>query len=45
MKPTYNWDNENKIATCCIVDDAGRKFVGIAKCHPDDMNFANEYVG
>lgn len=45
MEPIYNWDSENNIATCTIMDKAGRKFVGTAKCHPDDIPFANQYTG
>lgn len=44
-KPIYNWDSENKIATCTIRDEEGHIFQGKAVCHPEDMEFASEYVG
>lgn len=44
-EPIYNWDDENKIATCTIRDEEGHIFQGKAVCHPEDIEFANEYVG
>ena len=44
-KPEYKWDAENKIASCSLIDEQGRKFYAEAKCHPDDYDFANEYTG
>lgn len=44
-EPSVIWDAENNIATCTLIDDQGRKFVGTAKCHPDDLDFSNELTG
>ena len=45
MEPIYDWDAENRITTCTISDKRGNKYIGIAKCHPDDYDFGNSYTG
>lgn len=44
-EPNIIWDAEKGIATCTIIDNQGRKFIGIAKCHPDDLDFNSELTG
>lgn len=38
------WDDQNKVATC-ILYYKDKVFYGMATCHPNDMDFANEYTG
>ena len=42
-EPVYTWDGV--IATCTIIDDQGRKFIGEAYVHETDMDFASEKTG
>ena len=42
--PYIEWDDENKAATC-VLYYKNKVFYGMATCHPDDMDFANEYTG
>ena len=42
--PYIEWDDENKVATC-VLYYKNKVFYGMATCHPDDMDFANEYTG
>ena len=44
MKITHTWDKENYIAKCEI-QDHDMRFVGEAKCHPDDEEFASAITG
>lgn len=43
--PSVIWDAATNTSTCTLVDDKGRKFIGTAKCHPDDLDFSNELTG
>ena len=45
IEPSVIWDAETNTSTCILVDDKGRKFIGTAKCHPDDLDFSNELTG
>lgn len=40
----YSWDEENKVATV-ILKDKDNVFIGIAQCHPDDLDMCNEKTG
>ena len=42
--PYIEWDDENKVAIC-VLYYKNKVFYGMATCHPDDMDFANEYTG
>lgn len=44
MKITHTWDKENYIAKCEI-QDHDMRFVGEAKCHPDDQEFVSTITG
>ena len=44
MKVDYNWSPETGIATCILECDS-RKFIGTAKCHPDDLDMESERTG
>lgn len=37
--------NENNEYFCILEDNVGNKFVGTAKCHPDDQDLKSEKVG
>lgn len=43
-KPIFNWDEENKIASC-ILTDGEKVYTGIAKCHPEDFDMMSEKTG
>lgn len=40
----YNWDPKEHIATCTIIIGTAN-YIGIAKCHQDDMDFESEKTG
>lgn len=42
--PFYDWNEESGIATC-ILYDGDNVFLGMAQCHPDDRDMANEKTG
>lgn len=42
-EPVYTWDGV--LATCTIIDESGRTFVGEAVVHEKDMDFASEKTG
>ena len=42
--PYIEWDDEHKVATC-VLYYKNKVFYGMATCHPDDMDFANEKTG
>lgn len=42
--PYIEWDDQHKVATC-ILYYKNKVFYGMATCHPDDMDFANEKTG
>lgn len=44
MKIIHNWDADNCTATC-IIKDKDLEFIGIAKCHPDDKQYAGAITG
>jgi hypothetical protein len=44
-EPIYTWDAESAHATCTIIDNQGRVFVGEAFAHELDMDFASEKTG
>ena len=44
MRITHTWDKENYIAKCEI-QDHDMRFVGEAKCHPDDQEFVSAITG
>ena len=44
-EPIYDWNEETKTTTCKIIDDAGRVFIGEARCHPEDLDFGNRFAG
>ena len=43
-QPYYDWNKEEGIATC-ILFDGQTPFIGVAKCHPDDVDFQSEKTG
>ena len=46
LKPAFDWDEKTGITKCSILDTAKqRKYNGIAKTHPLDMQFRNKYTG
>ena len=44
-EPMYIWDEETGYASCTIIDDKGRNFIGKAYVHPDDRDFCSEKTG
>lgn len=40
----YNWNPDEKTATCSCYYN-GLKYVGIARCHPEDEDMMNEITG
>lgn len=42
---SYEYDKENGVSTCIITNKQGKVFVGMAQCHPDDMDMNSEYTG
>ena len=43
--PDVHWDAETNTATCVVTDAYGKKYIGIAVCHPDDEDMASEKTG
>lgn len=43
-KPIFNWNPEDKIASC-IITDKEKIFYGTASCHPDDEDMMGEKTG
>ena len=43
--PEFTWDAENHLATCTLIDDKGRTFIGEATCHPNDYDMSSERTG
>ena len=43
-KPIFNWDKDIGMASC-ILQNGNKTFVGIAQCHPDDMDMMSEKTG
>ena len=41
-QPLFDWDPETGIATCIIFDKNDQTYVGMAQCHPDDIDIALE---
>lgn len=41
----FNWNPEEGLATCIITTGEGNTFIGEARCHPEDMDVASEYIG
>ena len=44
-EPLFDYNSETGISSCLIEDRDGNIIYGIAKCHPDDMDMANEKTG
>ena len=44
-EPLFDYNPETGISSCLIEDRDGNIIYGIAKCHPDDMDMANEKTG
>lgn len=44
IKPQFEWAEETKSAMC-ILTDGKRVYTGIAQCHPEDEDMANEKTG
>ena len=44
-EPLFDYNPETGISSCIIEDRDGNIIYGIAKCHPDDMDMANEKTG
>lgn len=44
-EPLFSYNPESGEASCLIEDKDGNIIYGIAKCHPDDMDMANEKTG
>lgn len=42
---SYEYDKENGVSTCVITNKQGKIFVGMAQCHPDDVDMKSEYTG
>ena len=42
---SYEYDKENGVSTCVITNKQGKIFIGMAECHPDDMDMNSEYTG
>lgn len=40
----FSYDKENNTASC-IISYNGMEFVGLATCHPEDLDFASERTG
>lgn len=40
----FSYDAENGVSSC-IISYNGMEFVGIAQCHPEDMDFESERTG
>lgn len=45
MKRYYYYDPETKQSGCRIADTNGKQYIGVARCHPEDEPYANEYIG
>ena len=43
-EPYYEWNEKEGIATCLLCD-GNEVFLGVAKCHPDDIDFQSEKTG
>lgn len=43
-EPIFSYDPETKTASC-ILEGYNQVFVGVANCHPDDFDMANEHTG
>lgn len=44
VKEKFEWDEESGLASC-IYEVDGRKFVGTAQCHEDDMDMKSKLTG
>lgn len=44
MKVEYQWSPETGIATCFLFHN-NNKYIGTAKCHPDDLDMESERTG
>lgn len=44
MKIDYTWYSDTHTAVCAITEK-GQEWLGIAYCHPDDLDFGNERTG
>ena len=44
-QPLFDWDPETGIATCIIFDKNDQTYVGMAQCHPDDIDMMSEKTG
>ena len=44
MKTIFHWDDSNKIFTTTMYYK-GKQFIGVSKCHPDDMDYVSEKSG
>lgn len=44
MKVEYKWSPETGIATCILFHN-NHKYIGTAKCHPDDLDMESERTG
>lgn len=43
--PQIEWHEETGIAFCTLTDIYDHKYVGVAACHPDDMDMMSEKTG
>lgn len=44
-QPEYIFDKDSGISKCIITDKQGHKFIGEAKCHPEDMDMNSRFTG
>ena len=44
-EPRFYWDEETMEAMCVLTDDNNNTYMGVAKCHEDDMAFGTQKDG
>jgi len=45
FKESYNWNEETGKAIVKVEDNMGHTFIGVAQCHPDDMDIKSKNLG
>ena len=43
--PEFYFDPETRVATCALIEQNGRGYVGMAMCHPEDEDMMSEKTG
>lgn len=44
-EPVFSYDKETGATLCILTDTKQHEFIGVAQCHPDDIDMQNQMTG